>query len=290
MNFKVDKIYEDSFYNNMLLGLPKILDKKRKIGVKSRHLTRYPPALPEEINAWEKRYAVALPPDMKQFYSSTNGFLFKWHFMFGDDDVEIIGKIDVNSIENLKQIFGYSTNNEPGIMFEDGRYVINLGLTSKVFEIANIYDKGIVVLVYVSTRFAPTVWFSNNKRNFYYLANNFTTYFCMAIAHLGIPCWQFRFAPEGLPPWSEGIFRVLAPHLLEFKGSVESLSRTLNNKKKCGEIIINKLNLHVFSEDYVLPKMETNFLQKFKPEKEPNKEKEKSKLKKTTKQNSTKKR
>lgn len=37
----------------------------------------------------------------------------------------------------------------------------------------------------------------------------------MSIAHLGLPYWELCFSSCGLPAWTEQLFLLLAPHLLE---------------------------------------------------------------------------
>lgn len=253
MKFVVDQVHEDSFYNNILLGLPKIIDKRKRIGAKGRHLTRYPAALPEEISAWEKRFGVILPHELNKFYSSTNGFLFRWMFNFGHDKNHIIGRIEINPLEKLVQVFGYETNSSPGVVLENDRYVLRLGLASKVFELAPVENRGKVVLVYIQAKYAPTIWFTDSIRNFYYITDDFVTYFRMAIAHLGIPFWQMRFSPPGPPAWTEILFRLIAPHLLPFDCSAEDLSRSLKNHIVTNHNKVNILNPDVFNDDFVLP-------------------------------------
>lgn len=47
-----------------------------------------------------------------------------------------------------------------------------------------------VVLLYKKTRHTPTIWFCSRNYDFHFLADDFTTYMRMAIAHLGILQWQ----------------------------------------------------------------------------------------------------
>lgn len=48
-----------------------------------------------------------------------------------------------------------------------------------------------------------------------FLADTFSEYLRMAIAHLGLPYWELCFSSCGLPSWTEQLFLLLAPHLLE---------------------------------------------------------------------------
>lgn len=48
-----------------------------------------------------------------------------------------------------------------------------------------------------------------------FLADTFAEYQRMSIAHLGLPYWELCFSSCGLPSWTEQLFLLLAPHLLE---------------------------------------------------------------------------
>lgn len=49
-----------------------------------------------------------------------------------------------------------------------------------------------------------------------FLADTFTEYLRMCIAHLGLPYWELCFAKTcNLPSWAEQLYLLLAPHLLE---------------------------------------------------------------------------
>lgn len=54
-----------------------------------------------------------------------------------------------------------------------------------------------------------------NTLNWQFLAETFSEYLRMAIAHLGLPYWELCFSSFGLPSWTEQLFLLLAPHLLE---------------------------------------------------------------------------
>lgn len=274
MEFLVDKVYEDSFYVNALLGLPKVLDKYKRIGVKHRHLTRYPPALHGDISTWEQKHSVLLPEDLRAFYQSTDGFLFQWTYNFGREKNDVICKIHINNLQELIQVYGYETSGEACVNMDKERYELKLTLNSKVFSLTNAEAWGKVVLVYLNTRYAPTVWLLSSRNIFYYLADNFTTYFRMSIAHLGIPYWQFNFTPIPMPPWAQTMFRLLAPHLLPGSKSVE-MTRKAREAKYDDDfttVPLNKLDPNVFK---CTPKNQTN-LERGVTVKLPNKSKKKA--------------
>ena len=64
---------------------------------------------------------------------------------------------------------------------------------------------------------SPKVYLLEIQANkWQFLADTFTEYLRMCIAHLGLPYWELCFATTcTLPSWVEQLFLLLAPHLLE---------------------------------------------------------------------------
>ncbi|XP_065362158.1 tubulin polyglutamylase complex subunit 2 [Calliphora vicina] len=92
-----------------------------------------------------------------------------------------------------------------------------IGPKTKIFELNTVNEVAKVCLIYDSSS-------SNNPKiylleldsfKWVFLADNFSEYLRMAIAHLGLPYWELCFASCGLPSWTEQLFLLLAPHLLE---------------------------------------------------------------------------
>ncbi|XP_037824602.1 tubulin polyglutamylase complex subunit 2 [Lucilia sericata] len=92
-----------------------------------------------------------------------------------------------------------------------------IGPKTKIFELNTVNEVAKVCLIYDSSS-------SNNPKiylleldsfKWVFLAENFSEYLRMAIAHLGLPYWELCFASCGLPSWTEQLFLLLAPHLLE---------------------------------------------------------------------------
>jgi len=55
----------------------------------------------------------------------------------------------------------------------------------------------------------PTIWLCTLDLKFYFLAENFTTYFRMAITHMGLTNWQLLYTPNGVPEWTKvNIFQI----------------------------------------------------------------------------------
>lgn len=84
MSFFVDIVTEDSFYENLTLGVVKILESFPY--VKNVRVDRRNGCETTVINSWEQRHCCTLPEDVKNFYASIDGFLLQWN-------LEIAGKI-----------------------------------------------------------------------------------------------------------------------------------------------------------------------------------------------------
>lgn len=79
-----------------------------------------------------------------------------------------------------------------------------------------------------------------------FLADTFTEYLRMCIAHLGLPYWELCFAQTcNLPSWAEQLFLLLAPHLLEHKSSNTQQSNRLSSGP-WEPIVYNELDVSIF--------------------------------------------
>lgn len=217
MGFVVDKVSEDSFYENLLLGVSKVLEKSPYVS--NLLLKRISGIRQIDIRSWEHNNGVILPEDLRAFFSSTNGFLYTYDFSYDyttTDDSRVVrqGKIEINSLDELIRIYGYETKNVGQIEQVGNKFKLSLSRDSKIFELGTIDENAKVVLVYVNSYSVPSIWLYSTPMAFHHLADDFTTYFRMYIAHLGIPCWQYIFAKEGLPEWSREMFHILAPGVL----------------------------------------------------------------------------
>lgn len=103
MDFVVDRVSEDSYYENLLLGLPKILGQYLTSEilkyiyfvsisedfpcVSETYLNRSLPVQHNIICNWEQKYSVLLPEDLRSFYGSTDGLFFSYKYnMAGTSD------------------------------------------------------------------------------------------------------------------------------------------------------------------------------------------------------------
>lgn len=217
MGFVVDKVSEDSFYENLLLGLCRVLEKSPCVSNLS--LKRVTGIRQMDIRTWEHNNGVILPEDLRAFYSSINGFLYTYNFSYdytSEQANKLIrqGKIEINPLNDLVRIYGYETKNVEQIQQVGNKFKLHLSRESKVFELSTVDDNAKVVLVYVNSYSTPNIWLYTSGMFFYYLAEDFTTYFRMCLAHLGIPCWQYAFSKDGLPEWSREMFQLIAPGVL----------------------------------------------------------------------------
>lgn len=102
-------------------------------------------------------------------------------------------------------------------LYDNGVNPPNLTSRSKIFEMSNICDIARVCLVYESPDVAaPKIYLLEMETfKWQFLAETFTEYLRMTIAHLGLPYWELCFSSCGLPSWTEQLFLLIAPHLLE---------------------------------------------------------------------------
>ncbi|CAH0547954.1 unnamed protein product [Brassicogethes aeneus] len=239
--FVVDEVSEESFYQNLLLGITKTLESSPC--VHNTNLRRYRGLKDTDIRAWEHNNGVLLSEDMRNFYSSTNGFLFTYNFAYENNEGKVIaalGKIEMNPLENMSRTYGYETKPKGEIETVEGKYKLCLSRESKVFELSKIDDNNKVVLVYVNIYCLSSIWLYCAPYQFYFLADDFITYFRMCIAHLGIPYWQFMVTNEGIPEWSREMFHIIAPGVLQ-----EDRNLIQINKKEYEEL--NKLDVSIFT-------------------------------------------
>lgn len=210
--FLIDEITEDSFYENLLLGVTSVL--KSCHSVKHIRLERYPGATLEEVNTWEMANELTLPTDLRNFFLSTNGFSFTYRFYHKKVETDeisyyILGGIQINSLFQMERI---PTNNSL-YSTEDGLKFV--APCSKVHLLAHIDDTNCVVLAQLNSSEVASIWLYYKMKTFYLLCEDFVTYFRMALAHLGVPGWQLSVLNASLPEWSAEMLRILAPGITE---------------------------------------------------------------------------
>ncbi|KAJ9600382.1 hypothetical protein L9F63_009310 [Diploptera punctata] len=233
MSFVVDVVSEDSFYENLTLGLVRLLENTP--GVQDVELEKRLPSERMLLTAWEQRHCCNLPDDIRQFYLSTDGFKLIWNYEYAGE-VLPIGNMKINSISELRRLAGVKNVGDSDCptlldievcsqqdMGNPVRQRPNFGVKCKIFELDSCQGIGKVCLVFLDKnecetslkREDPKIWLLDRSFEWHFLAENFTQYFRMMLVHQGLPQWQFKFTPMGLTPWAEQMFVLIAPHLLQ---------------------------------------------------------------------------
>lgn len=93
----------------------------------------------------------------------------------------------------------------------------------------------------------PKIYLLETQSNkWQFLADTFTEYLRMCIAHLGLPYWELCFAHTcSLPSWAEQLFLLLAPHLLEHNNNEPQSNRASSNQAR-EPVVYNELDLTIF--------------------------------------------
>ncbi|XP_058460056.1 tubulin polyglutamylase complex subunit 2 [Malaya genurostris] len=225
---------DDMFYENLSIGLAKkftdCIPRITNVTCEKRL-----PCEKAQVTAWESRHNIYLPDDMKRFYLSTDGFNFYWSYQYSPNDIRRVGHIHIPHLiqitlvrDNIDTILSSSPNTAVTIppIIRQSNYIdsssgylnnLNLNSRSKIFELSTITDLAKVCLVYETPESSNPKIFLLEMGSFkwQFLADTFTEYLRMSIAHLGLPYWELCFSNCGLPSWTEQLFLLLAPHLLE---------------------------------------------------------------------------
>ncbi|EAT40565.1 AAEL007720-PA [Aedes aegypti] len=224
---------DDMFYESLSLGLAKVLNCIPRIT--NVTCEKRLPCEKAQVTAWESRHNIYLPDDMKRFYLSTDGFNFYWSYQYSPNDIRRVGHIHFPHLiqitlvrDNIDTILSSSPNTAVTIppIIRQSNYIdstsgylnhLNLNSRSKIFELSTITDLAKVCLVYETPESSNPKIFLLEMGTFkwQFLADTFTEYLRMSIAHLGLPYWELCFSSCGLPSWTEQLFLLLAPHLLE---------------------------------------------------------------------------
>ncbi|KAG7209074.1 hypothetical protein KM043_015227 [Ampulex compressa] len=232
MSFFVDIVTEDSFYENLTLGVVKILENSPC--VKNVRVERRNGCESTGITSWEQRHCCVLPEDLRNFYASIDGFLLLWNLEIAGEEFPI-GRMEIGTLASLKryasvdkqgestqqenpesELEGNSTDSEesiPALLTANSR-------SCKMFEIARCHPESSGSKVYLVYRLKgeqepPSFWLHHEATDGWHrLAASFTVYFRMMLVHLGLPLWQCCVAGLVLPTWVEQAYYLVGPHLL----------------------------------------------------------------------------
>ncbi|KYM93184.1 Tubulin polyglutamylase complex subunit 2 [Atta colombica] len=225
MSFCVDIVTEDSFYENLTLGVVKILENSpcvRNVRVERRNGCES-----GAITNWEQRHCCTLPEDIRNFYVSIDGFLLQWNFDIAGEEFSI-GRMEIGGLSSLKRYVSKDRQTGPSIQesteIQMGNVIAEDTIFSgdsrdcKFFEIGQCFpgsENGKIYLAYCSKQEqdSPSICLHRGS-GWYHLADNFTIYFRMMLAHLGLPLWQCCVAGLPLPTWIEQAYFLVGPHLL----------------------------------------------------------------------------
>lgn len=203
---------DDAFYENLTLGLIKVLSNIPRIT--NINYDKRNPAERNSVNAWESRHNVNLPPDMKSFYLCTDGFCLFWSYEYSANDIKRVGKIHIPHLiqitlvrENLESIMAVP-GNQPQVKPPAANEAIpplKLTTKSKIFELSTILEVAKVVMLYEMPESTPKIYLLELETlKLQFLADTFSEYLRMAIAHLGLPFWELCFsACCQLPTWTQ---------------------------------------------------------------------------------------
>jgi tubulin polyglutamylase complex subunit 2 len=173
------------------------------------------PAERNSVNAWETRHNVSLPPDMRSFYLCTDGFSLFWSYEYTETDIKRVGKIHIPHLiqitlirENLETIMAANQNSAKSSATSSANDAIpnlNLSLKSKIFELNTILDVAKVVMIYeVPESSSMKIYLLEQESlKLQFLADTFSEYLRMCIAHLGLPYWELCFSSCTLPSWTQ---------------------------------------------------------------------------------------
>ncbi|XP_006559778.1 tubulin polyglutamylase complex subunit 2 [Apis mellifera] len=239
MSFFVDIVTEDSFYENLTLGVVKILESFPY--VKNVRVDRRNGCETTVINSWEQRHCCILPEDVKNFYASIDGFLLQWNLEIAGEEFPI-GCMEIGTFSSLKRYTNNSKNYQTDATKKESYNDIHklenetvCGSSTdlentisshlqendcKMFEIARCFPESEIAKIYLVYRIkpemeSPTIWLHRENTNKWYrLADNFTIYFRMMLVHLGLPLWQCCVAGLSLPAWIQQVYFLIGPHLL----------------------------------------------------------------------------
>ncbi|XP_076756095.1 tubulin polyglutamylase complex subunit 2 [Xylocopa sonorina] len=239
MSFFVDIVTEDSFYENLTLGVVKILESFPY--VKNVRVDRRNGCETTTIASWEQRHCCTLPEDVRNFYASIDGFLLQWSLEIAGEEFSV-GRMEIGTLSSLKR-YSNSIDHQTDFVKQESHGetqnteassgssidllentnpadLLGDGQDCKMFEIAECFPQSGTSKVYLVYRTKPeaeppTIWLHRENTNRWcHLANNFTVYFRMMLVHLGLPLWQCCVAGLSLPTWIEQIYFLVGPHLL----------------------------------------------------------------------------
>ncbi|XP_041464510.1 tubulin polyglutamylase complex subunit 2-like [Lytechinus variegatus] len=220
--------FNKELLDRLTTGISKSLEKRP--GVCDIMLTEKPQAHRHQLTSWEQRNSCLLPEDFKNLYQMTDGLLLQWSVKLDGDNVEPLGRMELNSISDVTKIAGekITRRNNPTIadLEEDSDEepemdeTPSFGPSSRVFELDPCQGCGKVCLVYRNTKpgtpaEVAEIWFLDTALRWHFLTSTFAQYFRLMMVHLGLPQWQYAFTDVGLSPSARQWFNLYGPYRLQ---------------------------------------------------------------------------
>ncbi|XP_024942837.1 tubulin polyglutamylase complex subunit 2 isoform X2 [Cephus cinctus] len=177
MSFFVDIVTEDSFYENLTLGVVKILENSPC--VKSVQIEKRSACDRNALSTWEQRHCCVLPDDMRNFYSSIDGFLLTWSLEISGEEFPV-GRLEIGTLSELKRFVGSKEQQaDAEAKIQENPQIPSLSPRCKLFEVGQCAGSK-VFLSYIRPDLEPGVWlYQEDTNTWYHLADSFTKYFRM---------------------------------------------------------------------------------------------------------------
>jgi len=118
----------------------------------------------------------------------------------------------LNRLDQLKQV----TVEEDAMLIDSKGPPVKVSTEKSIpaaYELSSM-DGRVVLFYRHHTEDKPQIWFQDLSCTWHFIANSFTDYFRLMVAHLGLPRWLYVFTETGLDPAAKQWFRFLAPERL----------------------------------------------------------------------------
>lgn len=222
--------FKDFFVDNSLSNVPEALSA---FGISESSETLYKGATSLQVASWEWEHQVKLPTDLKNFYRSTNGYLYTWT---GKTILTkyptLSGRIEINDLKNLVELTGFVRRSQPhfkmtGLVVQQ----IEVSEESKVFVLSN-FEGGLVVLAYMKKASEPFIMVCTHCMELFYLAKDFSSYMELTTYYMGIPEWELMYTTQGAPRRTVLLFRALKPHILAYTNKSSIYQKAVKSSAK----------------------------------------------------------
>lgn len=222
--------FKDFFLDNTLSNVPEALSA---FGISESYETFYEGVTSLQVISWEWQHCVQLPKDLKNFYKTTNGYLYTWT---GKTDLPkypmLSGKIEINDLGNLIEIKGFVRRAQTQYKMT-GLVVKQIEISEdwKIFALCSIKG-GMVVLAYMKGILEPIILVCTQFLELFYLAKDFTTYMELATYYMGISEWELMYTSQGAPDHTILLFSTLKPQILAYTNKSNIYQEIIKNSLK----------------------------------------------------------